>query len=93
MPGGHRKESAMYSNLKLRIWQSGIRQNRLAQMLGIDEATLSRIVNGFRQPKDDIRNKIAAVLESDVRWLFEKFENTPKSDIQRGDALPAPRNT
>jgi len=45
----------IYPNLKLRIYTSGIRQNRLARMLGIDEAHLSRIINGFRQPSGDIR--------------------------------------
>ena len=40
----------MYPNLKLQLWRSGIRQNRLAQMLGMDETMLSRIINGFREP-------------------------------------------
>src|SRR5690349_15397520 len=38
--------SAMYLNLKLQLWKTGIRQNRLARILEIDETALSKIVNG-----------------------------------------------
>lgn len=62
----------MYPNLKLQIWRTGMRQNRLAQIVSLDETTLSRIVNGFRKPGDDIKAKIAAVLHSNPDWLFEE---------------------
>ncbi len=61
----------MYPNLKLQLWRSGIRQNRLAQMLGMDEAMLSKIVNGFRRPSPELRERIARLLRSDEGWLFE----------------------
>ena len=64
----------MYPNLKLQLWKSGLRQNRLAQMLGIDQTLLSKIVNGFRAPDQAMRAKIAAVLHSDEEWLFEAVE-------------------
>jgi len=64
----------IYPNLKLRIYTSGIRQNRLARMLGIDEAHLSRIINGFRQPSGDIREQIATILQSDPEWLFFRMQ-------------------
>ena len=70
----------MYPNLKLQMWRAGIRQNRLARMLQLDETTLSRIVNGFRQPCPEIKARIAAVLDSDLDWLFEEA-NT--DDIRR----------
>lgn len=60
----------MYANLKLQIWKSGIRQNRLAQMVGIHESMLSRIVNGFREPDADTRKRIAMALATDEAWLF-----------------------
>ncbi len=66
----------MYPNLKLQLWKAGIRQNRLAQMLGIDQTLLSKIVNGFRAPDETLRAKIATLLQSDEQWLFE---NTPAS--------------
>ncbi len=61
----------MYPNLKWQLWRTGIRQNRLAQMIGIDETVLSRIINGFREPSPELRHNIAAVLDSDEAWLFE----------------------
>ena len=72
----------MYPNLKLQIWKTGIRQNRLAKMLGTNETMLSKIVNGFREPTPQIREKIAGVLKSEADWLFEWME--PSSAIKRG---------
>ena len=73
----------MYPNLKMQLWTSGIRQNRLAKMLDIDETILSKIVNGFREPSQEMRIRIAALLKSDVEWLFQTFEN-------KKEALGAP---
>ena len=81
----------MYPNLKLQLWMSGIRQNRLAKMLDMDETTLSKIVNGFRQPTAEMRGRIASALKSDERWLFqtmaEKLEQEDRrpgaEDVQR----------
>jgi transcriptional regulator with XRE-family HTH domain len=63
----------MYPNLKLQMWRSGIRQNRLARTLQMDETILSRIVNGFRQPCAETKAKIAAALNCDLEWLFEQM--------------------
>jgi transcriptional regulator with XRE-family HTH domain len=60
----------MYLNLKVSIWQSGLRQNRLAQTLNMDEALLSRIINGFREPTAEQRSRIAQALQKDEGWLF-----------------------
>ena len=67
----------MYPNLKLYLWQSRFRQNRLAKMLDMDEATLSRIVNGYREPSDELRRNIAEILNCDVHWLFEPADDMP----------------
>jgi len=72
----------MYPNLKLQLWRAGIRQNRLAQSLGIDETMLSKIVNGFREPSPQMREKIAMLLKSDEQWLFERAE--PASGSNNG---------
>ena len=64
----------MYPNLKLEIWRSGMRQNLLAKMLGMDETLLSRIVNGYRQPNPELRAKIAVLLRRDEQWLFEPLD-------------------
>jgi len=73
----------MYPNLKLQLWKSGIRQNRLASMLGLDESMLSKIVNGFREPSPTLRAKIAGLLQTDEQWLFERTE-------ARTEILPSP---
>jgi transcriptional regulator with XRE-family HTH domain len=66
----------IYPNLKLKMYTSGIRQNRLARMLGIHEASLSRIMNGFREPTSEIRMQLAEILHSDPEWLFHKVQIT-----------------
>jgi len=66
------KGRSIYPNLKLRIYTTGIRQNRLAKLVGIDGAYLSRIVNGGRVPGQQIRLQIANVLGCDAEWLFER---------------------
>jgi transcriptional regulator with XRE-family HTH domain len=71
----------MYPNLKLQLWRSGIRQNRLAQLIGIHETLLSKIVNGFRQPDPEVRARIAAVLKSEEGWLFSTADILPQSNL------------
>ena len=61
----------MFTNLKLELWRKGIRQNRLARMLDVDETMLSKIINGFREPGQDLRLRIATLLECDQSWLFD----------------------
>jgi transcriptional regulator with XRE-family HTH domain len=65
----------MYPNLKLQLWKTGMRQNRLANVLLMDETVLSKIINGFRHPSRDLQERIAKVLECDPDWLFEQNDN------------------
>jgi len=76
----------MYPNLKLHLWKTGIRQNRLAQMLGVDETALSKIANGFREPTAELRSQIAAVLNADESWLFERLRSSSEPASQTGRA-------
>jgi len=69
---GAGKERCIYPNLKLRVYTTGMRQNRLAKLVGIDEAYLSRIINGVRVPGKQMRLQIAQVLGCDAEWLFEQ---------------------
>jgi plasmid maintenance system antidote protein VapI len=66
----------MYPNLKLELWRQGVRQNRLAKLLGIHESVMSRMVNGFRDPDPITRAKIAELLGSNEQWLFELSNDT-----------------
>lgn len=68
----------MYPNLKLQLWRTGLRQNALAKLLGVDETILSKIVNGYREPNAELRQRIAAVLERDPEWLFSRWEADQK---------------
>jgi transcriptional regulator with XRE-family HTH domain len=80
----------MYPNLKLQIWRTGMRQNRLAQMLELDETTLSRIINGFRKPGPQLRQRIATALGSDEAWLFEEELPAPElAALERQPPEPA----
>lgn len=45
----------MYPNLKLQVWKSGLRRNRVARDLNIDETVLSKIINGYREPSPRVR--------------------------------------
>ena len=60
----------MFTNLKLLLWRSGVHQNRMAQATQMDEAVLSRIIDGYREPTPEQRNKIARYLNADENWLF-----------------------
>jgi hypothetical protein len=66
------KERSIYPNLKLRVYTTGMRQNRLAKLVGIDEAYLSRIINGVRVPGKQMQLQIAEVLGCDADWLFQQ---------------------
>ena len=66
------KERSIYPNLKLRVYTTGMRQNRLARLVGIDEAYLSRIINGVRVPGKQMQEQIAQVLGCDPDWLFQQ---------------------
>lgn len=67
----------MYPNLKLQLWRAGIRQNRLAQLLGMDETMLSKVINGYRAASPELRGKIAVILQQDEEWLFESIVAKP----------------
>jgi transcriptional regulator with XRE-family HTH domain len=64
----------MYPNLKLAIFRQGMHQKHLAKELGIQEAILSKIIRGNRRPSEAEKNLLATYLQSDVNWLFERYE-------------------
>jgi transcriptional regulator with XRE-family HTH domain len=65
-------ERRIYPNLKLRMYTTGMRQKKLAKLVGIGEANLSRILNGIREPRQQMRQEIATVLGCDAEWLFKR---------------------
>lgn len=80
------KERSIYPNLKLRVYTTGMRQNRLAKLVGIDEAYLSRIINGVRAPGRQMQEQIAQVLGCDADWLFQQTTIQVPVDIARNSA-------
>jgi transcriptional regulator with XRE-family HTH domain len=76
----------MYPNLKLQIFKSGIRQNQIAKDLKFCESQLSKIIHGYREPSEEERQLLAAYLNVDESWLFERYESvpTPQSAIFAG---------
>ena len=76
----------MYPNLKLEIFKRGIRQNHLARELGLNEANLSKIINGYREPSSSLKQTMADFLKADVAWLFQEYvghTETPVSASER----------
>ena len=71
----------MYPNLKLQIFKRSVRQNRLAKQIGISDAILSKIINGYREPSETERKVLSAYLDADENWLFEKFDGEPASRL------------
>jgi transcriptional regulator with XRE-family HTH domain len=71
----------MYPNLKLQLWKCGMRQNRLAQLVGIHETLLSKILNGFREPDATTRTRIAQLLNCDAAWLF--LQEIPELEVKQ----------
>jgi len=65
-------ERSLYPNLKLTMYKAGIRQNTLARTLGINEAYLSRIMNGTREPGAELQQQIAIALNENTEWLFQR---------------------
>jgi hypothetical protein len=46
----------------------------MAQEIQMDEAVLSRIINGFRKPSSEQRRVIASYLGAEEEWLFAHDE-------------------
>ncbi len=67
----------MYPNLKLQIFKSGIRQNQIARELKFCESQLSKIIHGYREPSAAEKQLLAAYLNVDQSWLFERYESIP----------------
>jgi transcriptional regulator with XRE-family HTH domain len=74
----------MFPNLKMRLWTSGIRQNRLAQILMVHETLLSKVINGYREPKAELRRRIADILGADEQWLFARSHQPENKEPGEG---------
>jgi transcriptional regulator with XRE-family HTH domain len=82
----------MYPNLKLAIFKSGLQQNQLSKILGINEVNLSKIIRGHREPSNSQRQLLANYLGADERWLFEKFESNIRPRLGKERSCDAKDN-
>ncbi len=77
----------MYPNLKMEIWLSGIRQNRLARELHVDETVLSKVINGYREPSSELRALLAQYFNKNENWLFHVEQAQPvRGPLRNGSA-------
>lgn len=64
-----------------------MRQNRLAKLLGLHEAMLSKVVNGYRRPSPQLRRRIASALSTSEDWLFEAAGPQPRIETPLAEAV------
>jgi len=78
----------VYPNLKMEIWLSGIRQNRLARDLQVDETVLSKVLNGYREPSSELRALLAEYFNKSEGWLFQTEQVRPlRGALQNGTSV------
>lgn len=57
----------------------------------MDETTLSRIVNGFREPSPELQTNIAGLLKCEVEWLFKRQDTASERTADDGhDSVARP---
>lgn len=61
--------------------ESNITQKELAMIIGINEATISRYINGEREPKPKTIANIATILNTSSDYLLGIEENETKDNI------------
>ena len=64
--------------LKTAFLEKGIRQIEAANALKLDPAKLSKIVNGWLEPKPEERKAIADFLGKPENEIFPKKDDSPK---------------
>ncbi|HUV59152.1 MAG TPA: helix-turn-helix transcriptional regulator [Desulfatiglandales bacterium] len=72
----------MNLRLKTKILESGKPQIALAREIGIPEPILSKVVNGWIEPKADLRNKIAQALNCKTEEIFPQTREINKVKTQ-----------
>jgi hypothetical protein len=84
----------LYPNLKLEIFKRGIRQSHMARELGLNEANLSKIIHGYREPSTVVKQLLAGFLGVDMEWLFERYDGNGSAPVStRGENSPNGKGT
>ena len=67
-----------FSNrLRSAIRRSGMKQKELARRIKVSEITMSRYCSGAQQPKMDVIQDMASILNTSVQWLLSGGQITP----------------
>ena len=74
--------------LEVAIQDSGLTAREIADLSGIDEATLSRILNGDHQPRPRTKAWLSRALGVRVKDLWP-VENEPLHDATRQATMPS----
>jgi len=61
----------MNTRLKVMIIQQGTKQCAVAKEIGITPQVFSHYVNEWIKPSDEVKTKIAAILECEVGDIFD----------------------
>jgi transcriptional regulator with XRE-family HTH domain len=69
------------------MYRTGVRQNTLARTVGINEAYLSRIMNGTRKPGPEVQEQIASALREDAQWLFQRTPVILESPLEESKSF------
>jgi transcriptional regulator with XRE-family HTH domain len=78
----------MNFSLKIKILEAGLSQFELARTLGISACHLSKIVNGWVTPPDDLQSRIAEAIgcsPSDVFFPAEMAESLGRAEAAHGE--------
>jgi len=67
--------------LKDRIKSSGKTQKEFAQIIGLEQPQLSRIITGQRGTSDEVLNSIASVLGDPPEMVFRKAGKLPHRSL------------
>jgi len=68
--------------LKTRILASGKSQISLARKIGISEPQLSKIVGGWVEPSEKLKEKIARALGCGLEEVFPTWTQGMKDDVE-----------
>ena len=66
----------MNIELKTRIIKKGLSQLKVARDAGVSDSYLSKVINGWVDPPDEIKARLANVLGCNIKEIFPGFKET-----------------
>jgi len=78
--------------LKAERERKGLKQNRVAQMLGVHNSTLAKYESGEREPDNESLNKLSELYEVDIDYILGKSATKSTRTAFSKDYLQAHKN-